>query len=46
MHFSIITNNFAVILKLRNINGDRPMNTRKHMPLVINMKTNKKKAKT
>ena len=42
MHFSIITNNFEVILKLRNIKGGRPVYTRKHMPLVINMKTNKK----
>ena len=42
MHFSIITNNFEVILKLQNIKGDRPVNSRKHMPLVINMKTNKK----
>ena len=42
MHFSIITNNFEVILKLQNIKGDRPVDTRNHMPLVINTKTNKK----
>ena len=42
MQFSVIANNFEIILNCKNIKGDRPVNTQKHMPLVINIKKNNK----